>query len=192
MDYHKTYSETFKNSDYASLGHNDPKFNYILNKIEEKEITSIIDVGSGRGSLIELIKDKFLNVKLLSIDLDKFSQINVDFMKVDLSNDNDRKNLYEIEKHELLTCLDVLEHLDKSFINEVLSLFSNISDRCIFTIANHSDVWNGVELHTIQEDFSYWEPILLKYFKIVHYEEMYIENNKPRLYFLELVSIKSI
>ena len=60
-----------------------------------------------------------------------------------------------------------------------------IIKKCIFAIANHSDIINNIELHTIQEDDLWWDKYLLKYFdlekKEIHYDGrlyMYVCNSK--------------
>ncbi|MEI7441200.1 MAG: hypothetical protein WCK43_06160 [bacterium] len=70
------------------------------------------------------------------------------------------------KKYDVAVCTDVLEHLDKAFIEDVVGLLSRLSDNVVLAIANHSDVWNGVELHTIQESDIWWDSLLKKYFKL--------------------------
>jgi hypothetical protein len=65
-----------------------------------------------------------------------------------------------------LTCTDVFEHLDKSFIEDVILVCSKLSKMCIFAIANHSDIIENIELHTIQENDTYWDNKLKKNFEI--------------------------
>jgi len=189
MNYLDTYTKCFSTSYYSSgEGSKDPKNKYIIDCINNDNINTIIDISSGRGSLIKLIKESFSDIKILSTDLQKFHEEDVDFIKLDLSLAEDRDKLIDNKKSDLLTCMDVLEHLDKSFIDDVLHMISSISKTVILTIANHSDILDGVELHTIQEDYSYWGPLLSKYFDTVYYEEKYFwnKNGKPRLYLLKL------
>ena len=189
MDYLKVYTKTFACFQYSNVGEKDPKNLYINEYIEtNKNIQNVVDIGTGRGFLVKGIKEKFPELELLSVDLKQFNDIDVDFMRIDLSSIEDRTKLKNFKRYDLLTCLDVLEHLDKSFIEDVLVTISKISKVSILTIANHSDIWNGVELHTIREDFSYWEPLLLKYFTIDYYEEKYLRDGKPRLYLIRAKS----
>ena len=55
------------------------------------------------------------------------------------------------------------------------------------TIANHSEIMNGVEIHTIQEDMSYWRPIIKNYLNIDEEDsKTFIHIGKPHyLYVLK-------
>ena len=164
MNYKKTYSNLF-NQGYNKYGGNEASLDYTINFINNNKVKSIVDIGSGTGSVIKLINKKYPSVKVVSCDLDKFHNINCEFIKIDLSNSETYKSINGRE-FDLLTCLDVLEHLEKDHIDNVMLLFSKLCKNAIFTIANHSDVQNGIELHTIIEDMSYWEPNVTKYFEI--------------------------
>jgi len=190
MDYRGVYTNTFSHQNYATQGTQEFRFQYSLNHIRcHTDIQTYVDIGSGRGVLISMIKQEFPNIKITSVDLEKFNTIDVDFIKADLSSDYDREQLTNgRHKYDLLTCLDVLEHLDKSFIEDVLCMFAKISKEAVLTIANHSDIWDGVELHIIQEDFTFWGPLLQKYFDIIEYEEKYVINGKPKLYMVKVIS----
>jgi hypothetical protein len=76
----------------------------------------------------------------------------------------------------------VLEHVQKECVEDIFKTLNKISKFSIFTIANHSDIHNGVELHLIQENMSYWEPIIKKYFEVLNFDEKY----GGRLYLLNL------
>jgi len=65
-------------------------------------------------------------------------------------------------------------------INNILKKISEKCEIAIFTIANHSDIINGVELHLIQKDEKFWTEILSQHFKIKNLEIAY--NN--RLYLI--------
>lgn len=167
MDYLKVYTDCF-NTPYYSIEHHiqyDFAVNNILSLYKNNSTFSLIDVGSGRGALINLVKSNFANSNITSVDLDKFNDIPVNFKKCNLSLYQDRDNLLT-SKYDILTCTDVLEHLDKSFIEDVILMFSKLSKDCIFSIANHSDIVNNVQLHTIQENDLWWDDKLLKYFSI--------------------------
>ena len=142
---------------------------------------SLIDIGTGRGQLLKNISKLNPNFKITSVDLDKFNDLDVEFINVDLSLKNDRDKL--TGKYDFLTSTDVLEHLEEYFIEDVLCLFSRLSDNVIVAIANHSDIQGGIELHTIQRDDVWWELYINKYFSIInkqtHYDgRLYIYNLK--------------
>ena len=60
---------------------------------------------------------------------------------------------------------------------------SQLSSYSIICIANHSDIINGIELHTIQENELWWENIMSKYFKLSYKEIKY--NGRLYEYFCE-------
>jgi hypothetical protein len=104
--------------------------------------------------------------------LKKFHNENADFIGCDLSSSRDRTKLTE-QKYDVLCCTDVFEHLDKTFIDDVIHMCSLLSPTCVLCIANHSDILNGVELHTIQENDSWWESRMKKHFNIIRKEVKY-------------------
>ena len=188
MDYQKVYNDAFANPQYCKdewLFRNI----YCLENMKMKRFDSMIDISSGRGRLLVEVQKNYPYIEITSTDLNNFHKLpGVEFIKLDLSLQEDRDkivSLYKENPKELLTCLDVLEHLDKSFIDDVFRMFSQIAKTSIFTIANHSDKVNGVELHTIQESFDFWEPYIKRYFKIVKFhDDIYIVDGKPNLYIL--------
>jgi chemotaxis methyl-accepting protein methylase len=135
--------------------------------------------------MLQILSDNFSHIKLTSCDLNKYHNVDIDFHQLDLSDPS--KYIY-FPVNDLLICLDVLEHLDKSFIEDVLKYFSVISKNSILTVANHSDIIDGIELHTIREDDSYWTPLISKYFTIHRINEHYHQFGKPLLYIYYLTS----
>ena len=160
MDYAKVYKDTFCDPTYSS-GY-DSRYDFVLENVLG---THFIDIGSGRGQTIKNLK-KNIHCVITSVDLEKFHNEQSDyFIQCNLANPEDRKNIIK-NFYDTLICTDVLEHLDKSFIEDVVKMCSQMAKRVIFTIANHSDIINGVELHTIQENSEWWDTLLLKYFVI--------------------------
>jgi cyclopropane fatty-acyl-phospholipid synthase-like methyltransferase len=176
MDYTRVYNNAFSNTQYSNSHH--IQYDYVTQNIEKLNLNTnrIIDIGSGRGQLIRSLnhkKDKLSNYSITSVDLNMYHSENVDnFIRCDLSSPVQREALLE-KQFDILTCTDVLEHLDKSFIEDVLRLYSNLSTYSILAIANHSDIIDGVELHTIQQNDTWWENYILKYFSIVDKQTFY-------------------
>ena len=181
INYRQIYENSFSDLKYNFHSDNEYRFNMVYDYINVNKINNIIDISSGRGNIIKHILNNYPNIEILSCDLKKFHDYDVEFIEMDLCN----KDTFKIrKKYDLLTCLDVLEHISKECIDDVLSFFSNISKNALITIANHSDIQNGVELHVIQENMEYWEPLISKYFEIIKNETQY--NNT--LYMLTLKS----
>ena len=191
MNYLEVYDSSFSDNNYSVHNNQEFRYQFCIKYLQNHTINSLIDVGSGRGVFLKMIYD--IVPDIVSVDLNNYHNINgIKFIQANLANQNDRDHLMNMcrdNKYDLLTCLDVLEHLDKTFIENVLEMFAKLSKVCILTIANHSDIFNGVELHTIQEDFEFWGPLIKKYFKIIDCNEHYIHNNKPRLFIVTVESL---
>ena len=87
-----------------------------------------------------------------------------------------RKN----RKFDGVICMDVLEHLAEDDLDEVLKGLSAVAPSACFGIANHSDVQNGVELHVIQKDSSWWEKKLSKYYRTsISVPSVFIDSSPP-------------
>ena len=174
MDYLSIYSNAFSDSNYSD--HEHIQYNHTLNYItrfyNKDSHFSVIDIGSGRGQIIKLITDNFKNCKITSVDLDKFNDYDVyEFIKCDLSKESDRNKLNN--KYDILICTDVLEHLSKDFIKDIFTTFTRLSKVHLLAIAYHSDIYNGIELHTIQEPIEWWNNLLNNYYKINEFSCFY-------------------
>lgn len=170
MDYTSVYKNMFKQASY----NNQDSVSYskaieFINKIPN--VKSVLNIGSGKGNL-EKVLLKRNNLKIISCDLDNFLEnvIPHQFIRIDLSN---YETLESLPKVDALTCLDVLEHIEEKHLDYIFSKLSSLSNNLFFTIANHSDVINGIELHLIQKPKNYWDIILQKYFDIKQFEEYY-------------------
>jgi len=160
------------------------QYDWALSQLIDQSPNTIIDVGSGRGHMLRMIQDRLSSSKLVSVDLDRFHEVNnVEFVPCNLSNEDDRSNLSQ-KSYDALVCLDVFEHLDKKFISDVIKMCALISPRAYLSIANHSDVINGIELHTIQESDAWWDQQLHPYFQVISKETHY----NGRLYLYNCVS----
>ena len=180
-NYKEIYEQSFSDSKYNLHPDTEFRFNMVYDYINTNQVNSLVDISSGRGNIIKYITLNHPNIEILSCDLKKFHDYDVEFIEMDLCN----KDTFKItKKYDLLTCLDVLEHIDKECVDDILYFFSRISKYSLVTIANHSDIQNGVELHLIQENMEYWAPLIEKYFEIIKTETQY----KNTLYMLTLKS----
>ena len=176
-----SYLETYQNLFISEEHYNDHvvdkgRYDYVLNHISKNNYQNMIDISSGRGCLIKYIKKENINIDITSTDLFKFNNIkDIKFIQLDLTNTNDYTNI--TQEYDLLTCLDVLEHVEEEFIDQIFELFTRLSDNFCFSIANHSDIHNDVELHLIQKEKDWWTDKILKYFKIIETFNYY-----PNLY----------
>jgi hypothetical protein len=166
----ETYKDLFKDPSYNLHSDEEKRFQFVLNYIKQNEINSIIDIGSGRGNLLRQLKIEKPDLQILSVDLEKFHELDVPFVRMNIENINDRKAILNLN-FDLLTCLDVLEHIEYESVNDVFEFFSKISKHQIFSIANHPDIQNGLDIHLIQEDAFFWTKRILKYLNIKAYSK---------------------
>jgi cyclopropane fatty-acyl-phospholipid synthase-like methyltransferase len=189
MDYKSVYKTAFSNISYSNDDH--IQYDYVVKKLKTMfspdDTFELIDVGSGRGQLLQLVRKEFKNAILTSVDLQKIHNVPVNyFIECDLSNNSDRLLLLN-KKYDVLVCTDVLEHLDKSFIVDVFNTFFKLSNKSILAIANHSDILDGVELHTIQENNQWWEIYINTFYSIDDMVSAY--NGRLYMYFATALHI---
>jgi cyclopropane fatty-acyl-phospholipid synthase-like methyltransferase len=189
MDYKSVYQTAFSDVYYSNNHH--IQYDYVVQKLKTMfnpdDTFELIDVGSGRGQLLQLVRNEFKNSILTSVDLQKIHNVQVNyFIECDLSSKSDRLSLLT-KKYDVLVCTDVLEHLDKSFIVDVFDTFLKLSNKSILAIANHSDILNGLELHTIQEDNQWWESHIKTFYSIDDMVSAY--NGRLYMYFVTSLQI---
>ena len=175
MDYLDVYKGCFNNPQYSNEHH--IQYDYVIRQINttlSETPKKVIDVGSGRGQLIALIQMNFPDVEITSVDLEKFHKRDVSrFIQCDLSNPVSRDQLKKSGPYDLVTCTDVFEHLNESFMEDVISTLATLAPNAIYAVANHSDVINGIELHTIQRDHLWWSALFEKYYTILDFTSDY-------------------
>lgn len=173
MNYKDIYKNIFKKEYY----NDDTSESYLLAfdfLKKNKNITKICDIGSGRGNLIKKIINYENNYNINCYDLENFLDtilLNyVDFYEINISIIDELKI---IKQCDLLFCLDVLEHIEEEYIDNILEIFSKKSQKVFLSIANHSDIIDDRELHLIQKNNIFWDEKILKFFNIINYEEKY-------------------
>lgn len=189
MDYKETYTNLFNTKNYSIHNFNELRYQITNDFVKKNNVKNVVDIGSGRGVLLDLLIKENPEIKILSTDLENFHNLNFDFKKIDLSNS---ETFFEVEeKYNLLSCLDVLEHLEKNLLDDVFNWFSKISKNQILTIANHSEILNGKEIHLIQEGLDYWEPIILNHLEILSKEtKVFYHMGRPHYLYILITKTK--
>lgn len=172
MNYLKTYDKLFGSLEYNKHTNREPRFLFAVSNIKKSGAKSAIDIGSGNGNLLKIIHKTDPSISLFSADLRNYHGLDyVSHIDADITRHRAIKKP-EVE-FDVLTCLDCLEHIEKKHIDDALNMLSMLSSLFLFSIANHPDKINGVELHLIQKDSMWWNNKLSKYFHITYFESLY-------------------
>ena len=178
-NYLKIYNTIFKKLGYNRHTHREPRFLFAAKYFAKSNLKSLVDIGTGHGLLLQIAHEINFQTELTSIDLKNYHGLNyVTHITTDITNKEDRDKI--TGKFEILTCLDCLEHVEEKDIYNVLEMFSRLSDIFLFSIANHSDIIDGVELHLIQKDSLWWTNKLSEFFDITYFE--FLMDNRLYLY----------
>jgi len=171
MNYLKTYNKLFATYGYNNHTHREPRFLFVLHEIMKLNLKSLIDIGTGSGDILEILCKIKPDMKLTAVDLNNYHNLDcVKHVTADLTQDSAREKISG--KYEVLTCLDCLEHFEEIYIRDILEMFSRLSETFLFSIANHSDIVDSVELHLIQKGSTWWTNILSEFFEITYFESL--------------------
>lgn len=148
------YNEVFKLKEYNL--ENKDRIKAVENWLNKSD--KALDVGCGRGHYLKYLLGKGFNI--------------VGLEPSDYVIKHDLKNLPVIhgtiedikENYDALFAMDVLEHIAPEDIDKQLEVLSKHAPKALYGIANHSDVWDGVELHLIQQPAIWWFEKLKKYY----------------------------
>lgn len=140
------------------------KLKMVLEWVKRNGFKEILDVGCGRGHYLKMLTEN--NIKATGLEPSEY--IVSTLGGYDVINDDILGEVKSGRKWEGLICMDVLEHIEPEKIDLNLKALSLMSRHAILGIANHSDVWHGVELHLIQQGPSWWDEVLTKHFKILN------------------------
>lgn len=171
-DYLHIYNEVFSNKDYNDHLWTEPRFLFVIRALKRNPMNSLIDIGAGHGVLLAMAHRQNIRTALTAVDLNNYHHLKyVAHINADITKAEDRGRV--AGRYDMLTCLDCLEHVEEDYISDIFRMFLILSDSFIFSIANHSDIINGVELHKIQKPYTYWTEKLSEFFDITFFEALY-------------------
>lgn len=118
-------------------------------------IAPVVDLGCGRGHVVEALNEK--GIKTFGMDI-------VEFKKKRIICGDITKPL-TLEHYNSCICMDVIEHIDDETLK---GLFANMRrvKRQAFSIANGSSFHWGKELHVNRKSFDDWDIIIAEMFII--------------------------
>lgn len=130
---------------------------------------SVLDLGCGRGPYLYFWKWFVKNCG--GIEISKWAVENA-FTSNIIQDDITKPDNYDIVEDEntdtdLITAIDVLEHLNEEQLNRTLDLMSNYGKRFLFSIPFLGDPnLEADSTHIIKETKEWWVEKLLQYFNI--------------------------
>lgn len=142
---------------------NSSKLPYVIDFARSIEGT-VLDAGCGRGSLLNYMIENGIDafgVELSKAACDLYLQ-GVPHANADIITWADQGHTYPG-----LICTDVLEHIPPDQIDAVLEALSRLAPKALLGIANHSSIYEGHELHVIQEGRDWWLNRVRQYFPTV-------------------------
>lgn len=173
----KLYDSIFLNNEGYNLA--DPsKVKRVLSWLDYHDIKEVLDVGCGRGHYLAPVTEAGVKVTGLEPSeylcrkyLQDYDVICSDILGLKKSK----------RRWPALYCMDVLEHVKPEDVEDAVGVLARLAPRALLGVANHSDVWGGVELHLIQENEEWWGTLLKKYYKTVN-----LTYTLPRFYIFEV------
>jgi len=125
--------------------------------------SSVLDLGCGRGCYLrywEQLVDRCEGIELSSFAIDNR------FCKTEICNADIRK-YSNFQMFDLITFIDVLEHLEYKELDNVLKIFSKEGNKFLFSIPFLGDPnLESDNTHIIKEDKNWWVNKLSEYFII--------------------------
>lgn len=126
----------------------------------ENEVKSFLDVGCGRGEILEYAKRK--GFRTCGTEIVSYL-VNPEKSIIYAEADN---LPFADKSFDYITCLDVIEHLVPGIEIPVFQEFKRVArDRILMTIANFpSPGVNGEELHINIKPYSVWHDLIIEVF----------------------------
>ena len=189
MDFGAIYREAFSHDDYNRHTADEPRYVWALQaallqawavrgsgRPDDRLIW--VDVGSGRGGMLRLIREAEIPTVTFSVDVEKFhDELHCVMLLLDLADPETPAKLQRLcPQADLLVCLDVLEHLPENAIEPLLRAFATISRRVVTSVANHPESPYGTELHLTRWSKEQWDEVFRRHFEI---EDSRVEAPNP-------------
>ena len=181
------YERAFANKNYSRQPQSCFRYEYAISAVAARhpQISSIMDLGSGRGVFARMLIERWPQLSIETADLKKFHNLDCPHHEIDLTNINSLRLLSK-QRFDSITCLDVLEHIPEEHVTSVVESIAVACRFAVVTAANHSSKWSGIELHLIRRPRKWWDCLLSEHFKITDSTTWH----ESRLYVYQLESDK--
>lgn len=128
-------------------------YKHVERLVDLNKVTSVLDYGCGKGHFLEHLKNKYGHLKVEGYDV-----ANPEYSKLNVG------------QYDLVTCFDVLEHVEFNAMGAVLSeIYEKTSRWFICSIANYpaaKKLPDGRNAHITQLPFGFWFTTLSTYFRV--------------------------
>ena len=156
IDAEKIYKKVYTNKAYK-IGQD--RFDHAVSYIKNWKKGSLLDIGCGRGEILDYVEEKGFKAKGVEIVDDL-----IDNKRIvrGASHDLPFKN----KAFDYVTCLDVIEHIQPEDTEATLKEINRVTKKgALLSIANYpSRGGNGVELHINRKPYDTWDTILKETF----------------------------
>lgn len=174
------YDDIFREEENYNLKYDD-KIELVLDWLKKEKPKRILDMGCGRGHYLKYFARQGWNVTgvepstwACNHDLLNDKVVNASIEQFARENKSEWDGFY---------CMDVLEHLTDYELHDNLHALSTLAPIGLIGVANHSDSWNGHELHLIQKEPDWWGAELAQVF-----ERVELKHELERFYVFEVAS----
>ena len=138
-DYRKEYykQNTFWNQDYLKIPAEKERIQEIIYAVPP-DTGSILDVGCGNGAFINALIGTFAGKKVVGLDS---SEEALKYVRTDKIKGNITSLPFENDSFDLVSCLEVLEHLPEDDFREGISELQRVSkSHIIVTVPNQEEL----------------------------------------------------
>ena len=152
----RKYEKAYKLPGYK-MG--DARKNHALNVLREYKPGSLLDVGCGRGEMLDAAENMGFDVRGVEIVDDLIDGTRV-------VRGKSTKIPFPTKSFDYLVCLDVIEHLLPEDTEDTFKEFARVAKKKILVcIANWSDTGHiGEELHINRKPYTEWDDLLKNHY----------------------------
>lgn len=163
------YDYVYKNyPEYGQANEDEPRFIIALNYLLSiSNVSTVLDAGVGRGGFYRLIKGRYdvYGIEPSRVAIETFYKDDSRIINIYIQ---ELINHFPDDTFDIVTCLDVLEHIPPADLDFAIYSLNRVGKRYfIFSVANHEDFWDGMDLHISLFSFEAWDERFHKYFKVI-------------------------